>query len=470
MSKMGTWEPYVPTRDDPWDLRKVAHLHRRAGFGATWTELQRDLKAGPNESVERLLQPRQATGDETETLQLLRRDMLASNDIERLKAWWLYRILYDPDRLREKLTLFWHNHFATSNAKVQSVPFMLQQNETLRRHALGDFAALLRDIAADPAMLVWLDGGSSTKDKPNENFAREFLELFTLGVGHYTEPDIREAARAFTGWAKDRDDTAQQDEKLETILREMRRWQREEARYDPAQHDDGAKTFLKETGRWQAADIVRITLRQPAAAEFVCRKLYRFFVTDHEEPNKELLQPLAEELRREYSIGHVVSVILRSRHFYSEGVSRRLILSPVEFSAGLLRTLDVPQTNVRLLALAAICAQQGQDLFYPPNVKGWDGGRTWINSLTTLARSNWVADVVWGKADLDMKAFDPVAWAKSNRLPPKETAAGLIDLILQGDLAPEARQMVLHAARDGQPQSLRKALQLLLHCPECQLA
>jgi uncharacterized protein (DUF1800 family) len=444
MSKPGAWEPYVPTRDDAWDLSKAAHLHRRAGFGATWTELQRDLKAGPNESVDRLLHPRQATGDETETLEMLRRGVLASNDIERLKAWWLYRILYDPDPLREKLTLFWHNHFATSNAKVQSVPFMLRQNETLRRHALGNFASLLTDIVADPAMLAWLDGGSSNKDKPNENFAREFLELFTLGVGHYTEPDIREAARAFTGWVKDR--------------------------YDPAQHDDGAKTFLKENGRWQAADIVRITLEQSAAAEFVCRKLYRFLVTDHEEPGQDLLQPLAEAFRKEYSIRHVVSVILGSRHFYSRAVSRRLILSPVEFSAGLLRTLDVPQTNVRLLALAATCAQQGQDMFYPPNVKGWDGGRTWINSLTTLARSNWVADLVWGKSDLDMKPYDPLAWAKGHGLAPQQAAAALADLLLQGEIAPEASQAVLQTARDGQAQSLRKALQLLLHCPECQLA
>jgi uncharacterized protein (DUF1800 family) len=440
----GPWEPYVPTREDPWDLRKVAHLHRRAGFGATWAELQRDLKAGPNESVQRLLQPRQATAGETETRHLLRQGVLASGDIERLKAWWLYRILYDPDPLREKLTLFWHNHFATSNAKVQSVPLMLRQNETLRRHALGSFASLLTDIVADPAMLVWLDGGSSNKDKPNENFAREFLELFTLGVGHYTEPDIREAARSFTGWVKDR--------------------------YDPAQHDDGVKTFLRETGAWRADDVVRITLKQPAAAGFLCRKLYRFFVTDHEEPSHELLQPLAEAFRKEYSIRPVVSVILRSRHFYSRAVSRRLILSPVEFSAGLLRTLEVPQTNVRLLALAAVCAQQGQDLFYPPNVKGWDGGRTWINSLTTLARSNWVADVVWGKPDLDMKPYDALAWAKGHGLAPQQAAAALTDLLLQGDLAPEACQMVLQMARDGQPQSLRKALQLLLHCPECQLA
>jgi uncharacterized protein (DUF1800 family) len=170
------WSPYKPTAADSWDLRKVAHLHRRAAFGATWAELQRDLEAGPVASVDRLLQPRPPTTEETQILDSLRQGVLDSRDSERLKAWWLYRLLYDPDPLREKLTLFWHSHFATSNRKVNSIPLMLQHNEVLRRHALGDFAALLKDIAADGAMLLWLDGADSKKEKPNENFAREFLE------------------------------------------------------------------------------------------------------------------------------------------------------------------------------------------------------------------------------------------------------------------------------------------------------
>src|SRR5437667_3530067 len=195
-----SWARYQPSTKEPWDLRKVAHLHRRAGFGATWAELQRDLKAGPAASVERLLQPRPLTAQETVILGSLRQGVLGSRDAERLKAWWLYRILYDGDPLREKMTLFWHSHFATSNRKVQSVPLMLQQNEALRKHALGNWADLLRAVIGDGAMLIWLDGVESRSSKPNENFAREFLELFTLGVGRYTEMNVREAARAFTGW------------------------------------------------------------------------------------------------------------------------------------------------------------------------------------------------------------------------------------------------------------------------------
>src|SRR5579883_2040783 len=196
------WARYGPTPDDPWDLRKVAHLHRRAGFGATRAELLRDLAAGPEASVERLFHPPPLPTEEAEAIDGLRQTARSSSNLDLLKVCWLNRILHGPDPLREKMTLFWHGHFATSNKKVESVTLMDRQNETLRAHALGPFAAMLEAIIPDPAMLVWLDGGTSKKDKPNENFAREFLELFTLGVGPYTERDIREAARAFTGWVR----------------------------------------------------------------------------------------------------------------------------------------------------------------------------------------------------------------------------------------------------------------------------
>src|SRR5262245_34117008 len=369
------WAPYEPTPTDPWDVRKAAHLHRRAGFGATWAELQRDLKDGPAASVERLLKPRSATPEETAIRDALRDGVQRSGDPERLKAWWLYRILYDPDPLREKLTLFWHGHFATSLRKVGDLGMMLGQNELLRKHALDEFAVMLTGIISDPAMLVWLDGADSRKEKPNENFAREFLELFTLGVGHYTEPDIRQAARAFTGWVKPGDDRAAMGGPF---------------RYDPAQFDDGEKTFLNQTGPWKPPDIVRITLEQPAAAEFLCRKLYRSYVSESEDPAPELLRPLAEEFRRHgYSVRHVVGVVLRSRHFYSRAAYRQRIKGPVEFSAGLLRTLEVSPGPNTTLALAVACERQGQDLFFPPNVKGWDGGRHWLNSTTMLERGNW---------------------------------------------------------------------------------
>jgi uncharacterized protein (DUF1800 family) len=440
------WEPYQPTAAEPWDIRKVAHLHRQASFGATWAELQRDLRAGPAASVERLLQPAPSSAEEIQILDTLRQGVLDSRDPERLKAWWLYRILYGGDPLREKMTLFWHSHFATSNRKVQSIPLMLRQNELLRRHALGNFATLLTNILADPAMLVWLDGIGSKKEQPNENLAREFLELFTLGLEHYTEADVRAAARAFTGWVR------QTDEGFRLA---------DQFRFEPAQFDDGVKTFLKRTGPWKPADIVRIVLEQPACAVFLCRKLYRYFVSETDEPSPELIEPLADELRRHhYDIGAVVGIILRSRHFYSRAAYRQRVKSPVEFSAGLLRTLEVPRANVSLLALAVTCERQGQDLFYPPTVKGWDGGRTWIDSTTVLERGNWVADVIWGNPELGLRPYEPLT----------KSAEMFLDLLLQGDLDAEARRLILHAGAEGTADGLRKALQRMLHCPEYQLA
>jgi uncharacterized protein (DUF1800 family) len=455
MSKQDPWAPFASTPEDPWDLGKAAHLHRRAGFGATRAELLRDVKEGPKASVERLLSPPKAEADAEQVIESLKRGVLDSGDGERLKAWWLYRILYGTDPLREKLTLFWHSHFATSNRKVQSVPLMLEQNETLGKHALGAFADLLNAMIVDPAMLVWLDGGISRKEKPNENFAREFLELFTLGVGHYTETDIREASRAFAGWVRE--------------SRDFRRG--DHFRLDPTQVDDGEKTFLKQTGRWKPSDIVRITLEQPVCAGFVCRKLYRFLVNESKEPSPALIQSLAEELRKNrYSIRHVVEVILGSRHFYAKENRRQRVAGPVEFSAGLLRVLEVPRPDVRLLALAAACARQGQDLFHPPSVKGWDGGRTWLNSATVLERGNWSNDIVWGNEDQGIRSHDPLAWAKRHGIAAGKATEALIDLLLQKDVEVKDRELILRIGRDGSLDSVCKSLQLILHCPECQLA
>ncbi len=195
------WARYSSVPGDPWDLRKVAHLHRRAGFGATRAELLRDLAAGPEASLERLFNPSPLSTEAVEAIDSLRQTARVSSNIDLLKVCWLNRIVHGPDPLREKLTLFWHGHFATSNKKVESVSLMDRQNETIRTNAAGSFAGLLEVVIADPAMLVWLDGGTSKKSRPNENFARVSGD-FHPGAGNYTERDIRESARAFVGWAQ----------------------------------------------------------------------------------------------------------------------------------------------------------------------------------------------------------------------------------------------------------------------------
>ena len=450
MTTIGPWRAFVPTASDPWDLAKVAHLHRRAGFGANRKELARDVGAGPAASVDRFFNPPAPSEHERRILDSLREG--AAGDAERLKAWWLYQILFGADPLGEKMTLCWHGHFATSNQKVNSVRLMCRQNQLLRRHALGNFRELVSDLVGDAAMLVWLDGATSKREKPNENFARELWELFTLGPGHYTEDDIRAAARAFTGWKRSYESD----------------YQSPVFHLDESYVDDGMKTILGRTGNWRAGDVVRITFEQPAAAEFLCRKLYRFFVSEAEEPDAELVAPLAEQLRsNDYALRPTLETILHSEHFYSPGVRRQRVSSPVEYSVGLLRALGAPRADVRLLALAAACAEQGQDLFYPPSVKGWDGGRRWLNSATLVARQNWANDVIWGNPDVRMPPYEPERWG--NLSGAKRPVEALIEVLLQTDVEPRARALIEEAGSQGKPDGLRRALELIVRCPEFQL-
>jgi len=452
------WSPYRPTAAEPWDLRKVTHLHRRAGFGAAWSEMQRDLRDGPEVSVRRLLEPSPQTAGELRILDSLGQGAIDVDDGDRLKAWWLARILRSADPLTERMTLFWHSHFASSNRKVMNLPLMLGQNETFRRHAQGEFADLVNAMVVDPAMLIWLDGGNSRRNQPNENFAREFLELLTLGTGNYREADVRQAARAFTGWV------AIPGEVLG--LRQSPRF-----RFEVADHDDGSKVFLGREGRWNGSDIVRITLEQPAAAEFLCRKLYRAFLREEGQPSADLIRQLAAELRtHRYSIRHVLGIMLRSRHFFEASVRFERAKSPVEFSAGLLRMLDPPRATVRMLPLAAACDRQGQELFRPPNVSGWAGGRTWLNSATLIERGNWSSDVIWGNNDVGMPPFDAQAWGERNGIPPAQIVASLIELLLSDEVGAESRRQIVRTGASGEPDALRRALQLIVHNPRFHLA
>src|SRR5438552_8304645 len=200
----GQWAAYAPSDETPWNLRRVVHLHRRAGFAATWREIERDLKDGPKASIDRVLTGKAATegvaGNFAETADLLGSTAASSRAPERLKAWWVYRMLFGPDPLTERLALMWHNHLATSNLKIEDLPAMYQQNQHFRALSRKRFGELLNVAVREPAMLMWLDAPANRKGHPNENLGRELMELFTLGIGHYTETDVKEAARALTGW------------------------------------------------------------------------------------------------------------------------------------------------------------------------------------------------------------------------------------------------------------------------------
>jgi uncharacterized protein (DUF1800 family) len=375
------WLPWTPDAQQPWNLKWAEHLYRRAAFGATWNELQRAISQGPEKTLDRLL----TGGDGREDFDQLM-DAFAPEapfyqpfeDNSSLQGWWLYRMIHTPHPFQERMTLFWHNHFATSIVKVRQPALMKQQNFLLRKHALGKLRPLVLDISRDPAMLIWLDSNSNVKGKPNENYARELLELFTLGVGNYTESDIREAARAFTGWHTSGDDNLSNVNVARTFA------------FRKFLHDDGPKTVLGQTGAWNGDDVVRVVLEQPAAARFLVRKLYRHFIGESVVPPDRLIEPLAEQFRKsEYDVAALMRTLLRSRHFFSEFAYRQRIKSPVEFLVGLLRTLEGKnQGEGATLPLPVSMNSLGQTLFAPPSVKGWDGGKAWLNSATLLARHN----------------------------------------------------------------------------------
>ncbi|MFT3882243.1 MAG: DUF1800 domain-containing protein [Gemmatales bacterium] len=358
------WSAYEPGPKSPWTLEKAGHLYRRAAWGGTWTEIQTALKQGPAITIDQLLNG--GAGTKAFRLQAARlAEPLADGaDDQRLRAWWLDVILNSPHPLEERLTLLWHNHFATSNSKVQNVGSMYRQNELFRRHALGRFDQLLHEVSEDPAMLVWLDTVANKKGKPNENYARELMELFSLGVGNYTEQDIRQAARAFTGWGIKND------------------------RYhlNANEHDDAEKNVMGKSSAYGGHDIVKLCLDQTACARFVARKMFRHFISETLQPDDALIEPLAARFRdSQYDIKALVSTILRSNLFFSPEAYRARVKAPVEFAASLIHMLE---GRVDSLQLAELLDPLGQRLFAPPSVKGWDGGPNWLNSTTMLLRHN----------------------------------------------------------------------------------
>jgi uncharacterized protein (DUF1800 family) len=388
------WAPYAPDDKTPWDLRRVVHLHRRAGFAATWTELQRDLKDGHTKAIDRLLKG--AAGPHTPRefaaiSDLLADSAVAAGEIGRLKAWWFYRMVFGSDALGEKLTLLWHDHFATANSKVKDVGLMRRQNDTLRLHARARFATLLTASVKEPALLVWLDAPANRKGHPNENLGRELMELFTLGIGHYTEADVKDAARALTGWTVDEGAFAVKS----------------------AGHDDGQKTILGKTGAFSGDDLVKMLLGHPATADRLVFKLCRLFFGE-KGVAEAARKALAAGLRgKELDLGWAVGTILKSREFFATANIGNRVLGPAEFVAGAVRALGLFDPAPSTLALADWSARMGQDLFEPPNVGGWPSGRAWIHTRSLIARANFAAALVQGPNAGRPTPYDPKAAARA---------------------------------------------------------
>jgi uncharacterized protein (DUF1800 family) len=405
-----------PLREHEFDYRKAQHLLSRAGFGGTPGQVRAfanlglekavahvvdfeaqtydavradafdaDIMRPPGEDERRAIQMARRSGDEAaverarrERQDRERRDRQQMREIQR---WWLTRMIESPRPLEEKLTLFWHGHFATGYRTIEDSYHMFMQNQLFRSRGAGRFDALVHAIVRDPAMLEYLDNDQNRRQRPNENFARELMELFTLGEGNgYTEDDIKEGARALTGNAFDDD---------RFVFRDR-------------QHDDGPKRIFGRTDRFDGASFVDLLFaeRGRVISEFICLKLYRFFVNDlpagPSEPAKEFLRALAARFRqKDWSVKEVLRTLFLSAHFYDEANVAARIKSPVELLVQTVRTLRTPVRS--LDALLGAADLMGQNIGYPPSVKGWDGGRSWINTSTLFVRQNVVAYLLTGR-------------------------------------------------------------------------
>jgi len=376
----------------PLSADDARHLLVRTGFAALPAEIAKFEGLTRAEAVQRILAGARSEAVTpppgwTKDAPNLRRPGRMSTEEERrafraarleeglqLVGWWYREMGATPSPLTERMTLFWHNHFTSAFRKVRVPLLLYRQNVTLRRHALGNFRKLVHAMAADPAMIVYLDSLQNRRGRPNENFARELLELFTLGEGHgYTETDIKEAARAFTGWS---------------LARETG-----EYRFRPFLHDDGEKTFMGRTGRFNGTDIIEIVLTKPRVAEYIAEKAWREFVSETPDP-AEIKRIAAKFRAADYEIRALVRELLLSPHFWAAENRARLVRSPVELIVGTLRLFDLPQPDDRILVLLGRAL--GQEPFNPPNVKGWPGGTAWINTNTLLVRQQLLRRLMAG--------------------------------------------------------------------------
>jgi uncharacterized protein (DUF1800 family) len=403
--------------------REIGHLLRRAGFGASPAELEAAARAGYEVTLQRLLYPERVPDDVEARIAALEIDQSRP---EGMRQAWLYRMLLTRRPLQEKMVLFWHGHLTSAQSKVggmRAPELFRKQLGLFREHALGNWRELLRGISRDPAMMVYLDNRLNRKGAPNENYARELLELFALGIGHYSEDDVEAAARAFTGW---------------TVNREG------QFTVNPRQHDGDPKTLFGRTGNWNGDDVIDLILEQPAAATHLAGKLFRFFAYDDPEPRA--VARLADDFQRSgWDLRTLVGAILRSPEFRSERAYHAQIKSPVELTLGALKALGAETLPGDL---PAWLRRMGQDLLNPPSVKGWDGGRAWINASTTIERANYANRLATARGERGEAYFDPAAVASQYR-----TAEAVVDylaeLLLEGDLPAGSRAALLEYAREG---------------------
>jgi uncharacterized protein (DUF1800 family) len=471
--------------------QQLQHLYWRAGFGATPAFIQDERKMSIRQQVKRLLKDsatcvplalpeqidrkkelrglvKEGTLDRTVLKQQIQRQ---NEQIRDLNVQWLERMASGEGVLREKLAFFWHNHFA---CRVRNLVAVQQYVNTIRQNALGKFGDLLMAISKEPAMLQFLNNQQNRKNAPNENFAREVMELFTLGRGNYTEHDIKEAARAFTGWGF----TAE----TEFVFR-------------PRQHDDGSKTIFGKTSDFTGEDVIQLLLAQRQTARFITTKLYRFLVDDQPATDSittKRLDTLASQFYENgYDIADLVQTILTADWFYESRYVGTRVKSPVDLLVGMQHALNI--TFPQKQPLVFVQKTLGQVLFYPPNVAGWPSGRNWIDSSSLLFRMKLPEVILKAAAvavrpkedgDVNTQALDrkgtgfanvTADWATFDNalsdVPDSSLPDALAQFLLQQPLGKAQRQLVMQRLKTGEsrPEQIKSLTIALMALPEYQL-
>ena len=415
------------TLADP-ETARIAHLLRRAGMGPTRAEIARCAEQGYEATVEELLHPELQPDLEIEDL--IRRYHTDQNSLmllESSQSYWLYRIINSRRPLEEKMALFWHGLFATAYGKLNHAKAVVNQTHTFRRHGLGKFADILLELSRDPAMIFWLDNKDNHRDAPNENYGRELLELFSMGIGNYTEDDVKAAARSFTGWTIDNAEYMSIRASRDSFWPYGRiDWQ---FRYRDDDHDDSEKTFLGHTGAFNGQEIIDIIVRQPATAHYIAGKLYNFFVSDR--PDEESIGILADEFA--HSEGDIRSVMRRlfmSDFFVDESARLGRVKSPAELVGGTARLAGSHQTPEWTISNLAMDVNfMGQEILNPPTVEGWHTGMEWIDTGNLVERINAAGAEMRDISRPGVSAIVSRVESSGDVLSPRELAEACLDAV-----------------------------------------
>jgi uncharacterized protein (DUF1800 family) len=450
---------FEPSTQQPFNERWLCHLLRRAAFGVTNDRLNQFKGKSPREVID-WLTSYDPMKDRFDDLAMELEGFANLDRPDTVASYWFYRMLNSPQPLQERIALFWHNRFATSAAKVGSGRLMNVQIRTFRRTGLGSFRELVISMGRDPAMLIWLDGQANARGKPNENYAREVMELFTLGIGNYTEHDVKQLARAFTGW----------------------RVEGEASAFDPKLFDDGEKEILGKRGNFDSESAIDLLLAQPAAPKYLARNLLKEFV--HPEPTLEQVKHYAQRLiDHKWEIKPVLSEMLASRMFFSHWAYRSRIKCPVELVVGAAWAVG---GKVSADFLREQSTRLGQTLLAPPNVKGWPGEETWINSNTMMLRFNFALAIATQRNSNELvRRSELETWLKNKQIKNADDVLTYYSrLLLDGQLPTDAQAKFLdYLNRDARNRpapfkltadtintKVRGLLHLMMTMPEYQLA